>query len=440
MPKEIEFRWGEGVLNLPLPKTWTLLGELGPRSAPSPADVGDACREAMASPVSSPPIRVRRLSGRKIVVVVDDHSRPTPTLHFIRSVLDELAAAGALREDIDILFANGVHRHSSDEEVEDKIGRDIMNDYRWRCHDPHDEEGLVDLGTTSKGTPVKLNRLLLEADFMVLLGAIEPHLLLGFGGGYKLLLPGCAAAETIGINHMQGVDPDHFNYVGRSPGKSPMRLDLEEAAAMLGKDAFLVNVTMNEKAEVSRFFCGDPIAAHRHGVEFVRSLAEVEVPEQADVVLANSYPMDVDFRQGAKILGNTLPALKPGGVLGSCVYCRHGLGEIPIPVKTLPYPILRTLVRLMDKRKLLGLVKHGKRGQPIEEIFIGHFSIQMLRRNHIALYSENLPADFGKKVGSLRNFTRIDDFLNFARRKAPKHATVWAFPLGGVTYAKYINA
>jgi nickel-dependent lactate racemase len=36
---------------------------------------------------------------------------------------------------------------------------------------------------------------------------IEPHLLLGFAGGSKMILPGLASSRTIAENHMQGGQP-----------------------------------------------------------------------------------------------------------------------------------------------------------------------------------------------------------------------------------------
>jgi nickel-dependent lactate racemase len=303
----------------------------------------------------------RSLAGKRIVVVTDDHSRPTPVAEFLPAILAELSAAGAKDEALEFLIATGVHRDSTAEEVERKLGREVAARFRWRCHDAKDPAGLADLGTTERGTPVKLNKRLAEADLIVCVGAVEPHLLLGFGGGLKMLLPGCAATETIAQNHLQGVEPDHFDFVGSRAEASPMRLDLEEAAGMLRKDVFVVNATMNEHARPTRFFCGDPVAAHRQATAFVEEHAGLAVPEPADVILANSYPMDADLRQSIKCVGNSLYACKPGGVLLGCVYCTHGLGEIFVPKRTLPYTLLRTLVRVIGKHRILGLVRKAKR-------------------------------------------------------------------------------
>lgn len=432
----VELPWGSSTLGVELPRHWALRGVLEPRTLAAPAEVAAACREALAEPIGSAPLRARPLSDARVLIVVDDHSRPTPVARFLPPILDELRAAGVDDSRLEILIATGVHRPSRPEEVERKLGAEVTARLRWRCHDAHDPGGLADLGTTSRGTRVLLNRRLVEANLVLCVGAIEPHLLLGFGGGLKMILPGCAGAETIGRNHMQGVDPDHFDYVGVDSARSPMRLDLEEAAAKLGREIFIVNAVMNERGQPARFFCGDPIAAHRAGVTFVRSHVALEVPEPADVVLASSYPMDADLRQSVKCLGNSLHAVRPGGVLLGCVRCENGLGEMPIPKRTLPYPALRLLLRVIGKQRVLPLVERVKRGEPVEEIFIGHFGLQMLRRNHLGLYSPTLPADLGRRMGMVCTFTELPALLRWAERRAPRRATVWVVPMGGSSYVR----
>ncbi|MGB6064309.1 MAG: nickel-dependent lactate racemase [Desulfomonilaceae bacterium] len=437
MTQTVELPWGKTSLRVALPDRWRVLGQLKPVSIQAASDPAQICAQALHDPIGAKSLASRDLSGRRAVLVVDDHSRPTPVRQFIHPVLQELASAGITDDGIDILIATGVHRKSRPEEVEQKLGADIMSRLRWQCHDAYNLNGLADLGTTSRGTRVFLNKLLLQADLIVCLGALEPHLLLGFGGGLKTILPGCAGAETIGRNHLQGVDPDHFNYVGVHGDTSPMRLDLEEGAKLLGKEIFIVNAVMNENARPVHFFCGDPVRAHREGEAFVEKLVRLEVPEQSDVVLTNSFPMDSDMRQSVKCVGNTLQACKPHGVMMGLCRCEHGLGEIPIPPKTLPYPLMRSLLKVMGKNRILPFVKKAKEGQPVEEVFVGHFGLQMLRRNHLALFSDspNLPQGIGRKMGLARSYTDVQEMVAWAARKAPRQAKVWIFPYGGSTYA-----
>lgn len=439
MMRTVDLPWGMDVLSVRLPKTWRVLGELKPRSIPPAERVADACAHALRDPVAAQPLGPRDLRGKRIVMVVDDHSRPTPVREFIHPVLTELKNAGVSDEDLRILVATGVHRASRPEEVEKKLGSDVMSSFRWDCHNAYDEDGLVQLGVTSRGTPVEVNKLLGEADLIVCLGALEPHLLLGFGGGLKTIIPGCAGAKTIAKNHMQGVNPEVFNYAGVRGEDSPMRQDLEEGARMLRADVFMVNAAMNEQARPTRFFCGDPIAAHRAGESFVDEVVRLDVPEQANVVLSNSFPMDLDVRQSVKCIGNAYHACRPDGVLLGCLKAEDGVGEMPMAAKTLPYSVMRGLLKVIGKKRILGLVERVKKGQPAEELFLSHFALQMLARVHLAMFSDSpkLPKNLGRRMGLARSYTSVQDMIHWTAGKVPRSATVWVFPYGGSTYARY---
>ncbi len=434
MGTTIGIPWTDGVLEVELPATWKVLGTLLPRESSTEESPPAACAGALARPYETAPLSGRDLSRSRIIIVADDHSRPTPVKSFLPAVLDELKKGGARDGNISFLLANGVHRQSTEQEAAEKIGSNCASRYSWRCHDAYDRAGLTDLGSTSRGTKVSINSSLMNADLIVCLGAIEPHLLLGFGGGLKMIVPGCAGAETIGRNHLQGVDADRFNQVGADGDDSVMRLDLEEAAGRMGKEIFIVNAVMNAQGSPARFFCGHPIAAHRAGVAFIRGLVEMQVPEQADVIIANSHPLNADLRQSIKCVGNSLFAAKPGGVMMGFVRCDNGLGEIPVPARTLPYPLLRTLVRAMGRKRILPFVQKVRKNDPVEEIFVGHFGMQMLRRNHLALYSERLPVETGKKIGMARTFDNLGTVIEWTRKRVPRNATVWVFPYGGATF------
>lgn len=439
MTQSVEVPWGSDLLNVGVPDKWRILGELKPKGMTIQVSPAESCAQALSEPIGATRLASRNLSGKRVLILVDDHSRPTPIKDFLSPILDELATAGVSKDNIEFLIATGVHRTSRPEEVRNKLGPEIMSTYSWRCHDGYDTSGLADLGTTSRGTRVIVNRKLLDADLIVCVGAVEPHLLLGFGGGLKMIIPGCAGAETIGKNHMQGVDPDHFDYVGTNGENSPMRLDLEEGALLLRREIFIVNAAINEHARPAKFFCGDPILAHRMGERFITDTTRLEVPEQADIVIANSYPMDADLRQSLKCIGNSLYASKPGGIMMGFARSLNGLGEMPLAKKTLPYSAMRTILKIIGKKRVLPLVEKAKKDEPVEEIFIGHFGLQMLRRNHLAIFSDSklLPQDIGRKMGLARSFTDVPSMMNWAVSKAPSQATVWVFPYGGSTYASF---
>ena len=188
--------------------------------------------------------------------------------------------------------------------------------------------------------------------------------------------------------------------------------------------------------EVIRFFCGSPIEAQRAGAQYVREHAEVIVPELADVVIANSAPFDADLRQSMKCMGNTFFSTRPGGLVLGFLRCNEGRGDVPLPPKSLPYTVFRWLMRLLGKKRIMSFVKVFKKGDPIEQQFIAHFGLQTLRRNHLFIYSEQLEADCGKKIGLFRQFDDVERMMAAAVAQVGRDATVAIFPKGGCTFTR----
>ena len=389
---------------------------------------------ALESPIGTSALKDKDLAAKRIVLCVEDISRPTPTGRFFTPLLKYLLEHGASRSQMLILFGLGVHRPMRQDEAWDKLGTRDLQGIEWKNHDSGDPSQLVTLGTTSRGTTVSLNRHLAEADLIITIGAIEPHLLLGFGGGCKMIIPGLASSQTIARNHMQGVSPERYNYVGMP--ESPMRLDLEEGAMMLKKEIFIVNAVMNESLEVCRFFVGAPIKAHREGIEFSRSLAERPVHKPVDVVIVASNPMNADLRQGMKCIGNVQESVKPGGLIVSLLECKHGIGDITLPRRSIPNSVLRLVLRVIGRKRVLAFIDWANRRAGIEERFLSHFSAQMVRRNKILVFSPHLPADTGSKLGIFVQYPDVGSMMAAAQRHAPKRAQVLIFPHGGATYPK----
>lgn len=432
----IELPWGERTLSVPIPSGWRVVGTYSPPGLIAAADAEAACRESLAAPIGVAPLASRDLRGKRVLLVSDDASRPTPVARFIRPVREALRTAGVADGDIEILFALGVHRPMSEAEAVAKVGTEAIAAHRWHNHSAFDEAQLESLGTTARTTPVWLNRRLRQFDLIVTLGAVEPHLLLGFSGGYKMLVPGCAGAKTIGHNHLQGATNGAFNFVGIPAEDSPMRLDLEEAAQRVGREVFVVNAALTPQAEPVRFFCGCPLQAMRTAAQFVRAHAEVVVPEEVDVVITNSAPFDADLRQGMKCVGNTFFAARAGGTLLGFVRCAEGRGDVPLPKMTFPYRMLRGMLHLLGERRIMPFVDLIKRFDPIEQKFLTHFAMQMLRRNDIFIYSENLEPNTGKKLGIVRQFQEIEVMLAETLARVGPRATVAVFPQGGATYSR----
>ena len=277
---------------------------------------------ALAAPVGTPRLSQMVRPGQKIVIVTSDITRPMPTSRVAKYILDELTAGGARYEDITMVFATGVHRKPPAEEC-----RKLAGDFAYskiRCIGS-DNEDVVRIGRTSRGTEVEIMRLVAEADFRICLGNIEFHYFAGFSGGAKAIVPGVASKRTIKMNHSLMMDPRSFagNIVD-----NPVRLDLEEAVSFRPVQ-FIFNVVLDAHKRIVFAVAGDLTRAHRVGCDFLRRANLCPIDGEADIVVASmgGSPKDLDLYQSQKAIDNAFHAVKPGGVIILAASCREGFGE-----------------------------------------------------------------------------------------------------------------
>lgn len=284
-------------------------------------DVKEATIDCMRHPIDSAPLQEKVQKGDKVCVVVADVTRTwNKSNQFLVYIIDELNLAGVPDEDICIVFAQGSHRAQTPEEDELVCGKEVLKrikTYQHDCQDP----SLVDMGTTKIGTPLKLNKHVVDADKVILVDGITTHLFAGFGGGRKLILPGVAGYETIQRNHCHalsekvggGVNPhtrplliDH----------NPLNDDMVEACQKINP-CFLVHSVINADGEICHMIGGDWYHAWRKGTEAVLDIQRVPMKQKTDVVFAcaGGYPSDVSLYQGSKCYDPAEMAVKDGGIV-----------------------------------------------------------------------------------------------------------------------------
>jgi nickel-dependent lactate racemase len=428
----ITLPWGDDEVSLSLPETWHLNGGLEPSPQPGVADPAGEVRRSLERPSGSPRLRDMVAEGMTVALVIDDLSRPTPVDLIMPAVLEELARGGARREEITLVTALGLHRPMTAEEIAARVGAEHLDGLRWENHDADSKERLDFLGVTQRGTRVLVNKTVAQADLVVSVGCIEPHIIASFGGGYKNLIPGVAARETIAHNHTLNCGPSTFNMVGQPIGGNPMRLDLEEAGHMLRPDVFIVNTVLNSGQEVVGVVAGDPVEAHRVGVLESAGLYGADVPAPADVVIADSHPMDQDLRQGVKSLANTIRAVRRGGVHITLVRAEEGVGVFGLADSRLPLGrralklLSPLLLRLVPRLKIEGLSE--------EDRFFLYFALQAMRHADLLLYAPTIPADVRANLPFVTFVDSVGEAIAAARRRFPGRAEVVTFPHGGITY------
>jgi nickel-dependent lactate racemase len=299
------------------------------RSAAPLENAAGAIEQALDAPVGCPPLAELARGKRSAAISVCDITRPAPNREVLPPVLARLEAAGIPHDGITILIATGLHRPATPAEIREICGEETAAQYQVLNHHARELNEHRYLGTTATGTPVYIDKRFITADLHITLGFIEPHLMLGYSGGRKLIAPGLAAQETIKVLHSPRFMRDPRAVEG-SMKDNPLHRELLEIARLARHD-FLVDVALGRGAPrrpIAAVFAGDPVAAHRAGVNFVSRvmLETLDQPVDAVITTAAGYPLDLTFYQAVKGVTAASHIVKPGGKILLIAACEEGVG------------------------------------------------------------------------------------------------------------------
>jgi nickel-dependent lactate racemase len=192
-------------------------------------------------------------------------------------------------------------------------------------HDAELIDDLVELGATSRGTPVWAGRRFVEADLKIVVGTIEPHQFVGFSGGVKSAAIGLAGLATIDRNHTLMTHPD--SRIG-TYATNPARQDVEEIGRLIGVDLAL-NAILDSQREIVRALAGDPVAVMEAGTPLARQLGQVKVERTYPLVVASAggHPKDINVYQAQKAVASAAGIVRPGGAIVLVAACPEGSGS-----------------------------------------------------------------------------------------------------------------
>lgn len=258
-------------------------------------------------------------------IAINDKTRPVPHAELLPPLLARLESIGIPSERITLLIATGTHPVMSPDEYPKILPQSIIDRYPVVCHDCMDEANLSSLGTTSRGTPVFINRQYMAADLRLVIGNVEPHQFMGFSGGVKSAAIGLAGKAT--INHNHAMMRDTAAALGRYDD-NPARQDVEEIGRMIGIH-FALNALLNGDKKIVDAIAGDPLVIMREAIPLVRKIYEVPVSRAFDLLIVSpgGYPKDINVYQSQKGLGHATPIVRPQGHIILCAACPDGTGS-----------------------------------------------------------------------------------------------------------------
>lgn len=348
---QIEMELGSGSVLAEVPDD-RYVGGLRPAAVQPVDDVHAATLASLSSPIVAPPLSDLVARGSSVLILTVDDTRPSP-----RPLLEPLVQlcqqAGA---EATICIAIGRHDPMSQGAITDHLGQELCQRCRIEQHDPFADDQHLELGTTSRGTPVRVNRILTQHDLVIGVGFVEPSYLAGMTGGRKLIMPGISHHASIDANHYLLLDPR--TKIGVVEG-NPLSEDAAEIARMVRFD-WLTCAVVGPQDEVVAVYSGDPFQAHDAACRGSAGIYRVPL-RRANVVLASAgaFPYDCDLVQGKKAVVPATEAVLPGGTVILFAECRNGWGAEGTFRQWLTTKAPEQVVTDVHERELFSLGAHG---------------------------------------------------------------------------------
>ncbi len=332
MKKDYQFRYGSTTVTIPVEED-QVIGVIDGNSTKPLSDIKGALIDALDNPIESEPLQAVASRASSIVIVISDMTRYWMRQDLIVPLLVDylVSRCGKRYEDLEIVIATGTHVGAPEEDLRTLVTSDIYDKVRTVNHDCRADD-LVYLGTTDYGTPVHVNKDAAEADLVICLGAATYHVMAGFGGGRKSILPGISGLETIKHNHAYSLAPDAFitnPEIGNGILEgNPLNEDMLQAAAMM-RNLFMITLVTDTEFRLSSVFAGHWGKSWEAACDEVRRIYTVPIREKADVVITScgGFPKDESLYQGTKAVDNVISALKDGGTLILLLEGRNGGGS-----------------------------------------------------------------------------------------------------------------
>jgi len=299
-------------IDFDLPKSWSVISGQDRPPAPVVKDPDAEIARALGHPIGSGRVEDLARPGMEVVLLFDDFQRPTPAHLVVPRIMDRLNRAGVPDERIRAVCALGTHHLLSLEQLKAKVGKEASSRLEGRllCHDPHAKDNVI-IGRTHRGTLVEINKYVAFADLILGVGECMPHPIAGYGGSFKLVMPGVCSYRSVADHH--------FTWM-RHPKSRVNVLDgnhfYEEIvdAGRISRMAFKIDLIMNEKKEIIKAFAGDPVAEHREASKYAESLYLIPLPRLADVTITSAFPMEYGV-QATKALTMASFCTRTGGAI-----------------------------------------------------------------------------------------------------------------------------
>jgi len=405
-----------------LPSNWKVLSAEDKPFIPGVKDAVAEINHALDNPIGSQKLEEIAKPGMEVALLFDDLQRPTPVNLVIPEMLNRLNRAGIPDDRVWAVCAIGTHPVYSREELEKKVGPEVSSRLKERLvsHDPYSSENVV-IGKTHRGTLMEINPYVAFADLVIAVGECMPHPCAGFGGGFKIVMPGVASYRSVADHHFTWMRhrKSRVNILDGNPWYEEI-VD----AGQIARLSFKLDCIINEKMEIIRAFAGEPFAEHREASRYAASLYYVPLSKVADVTIIAAYPLEIGV-QATK-------ALTMAG------FCTRAGGTIIWVAPQKESGPLMPLVRHMSssetasdfhRRLIRGEIPEDLKSFGISFIMQIVYFKELAEKFTVIHVTEGLAPEVVRMM-KFAHATNLPEAVDMAAKKMPK-ADVAIFPSGG---------
>ena len=286
-------------------------------------------RELICNALDQEPI-----DGRRVLIIIPDRTRTAPIPMMFRLFFELLK--GRVKR-LDYLIALGTHKPLSESSINQLIGvtpderagayRDIrVFNHRWDRPETFVSLGEISAaeveelsgGLMSRRVDVRLNRMILDYDQLIICGPTFPHEVVGFSGGNKYFFPGIGGPEVINFSHWLGALITSSSVIGTK--YTPVRRVIDRAALLIDKPKLCFSMVVKDEG-LAGLFIGSPEEAYSAAADLSARLHIRFVDKPFDRVLTVMPRMYEDIWTAAKGMYKLEPVVADGGDL--IIYAPH---------------------------------------------------------------------------------------------------------------------
>ncbi len=405
-----------------IPEGWNLISSEDKPPVQGVSDPLQEIRRALDHPIGSSNIEDLARPGMEVVLLFDDLQRPTPAHLALPEMMNRLNRAGIPDGRITGVCALGTHPIPSREQLEMKVGKEVSSRLNGRLfsHNPHAADNVI-IGKTHRGTLVEVNRHVAFADLIIGVGECMPHPIAGYGGGFKIIMPGVCSYRSVAEHHFHWMR--HRNSRVNLLEGNPFFEDIVDAGR-LSRMAFKLDLIINEKKEIIRAFAGDPLAEHREASHFAASLYTIPLSRLADVTITSAYPMEIGV-QATKALTMAGFCTRSGGAI-IWVSPQKQAGSIMPLIKEMASP---ESAGDFHRRLILGDVPEHLRSFGISYIMQVVYFKELAEKFTVVHVTDGLSEEQVRMM-KFAYAPTIQDAIDQVHKKIP-YADIAIFPSGG---------